>query len=1529
MSLLDRLSPMSLFGYSTSHLSSTNSKLYSREYINTTLFSLDLTIPWRPLWTLTYNYLYKPSRQARLFSDEACIKSVVRFTELARKYFDQSDLSDLYQMINSSKYPLLTGCLMEHTAMLVTFLPTEAYTEQLVKDLNPSSGILWSSASRRIDVLNMTLIARLAKSPVGINVNWQEWCPFLLSILRRHLKLPGHEPGPRGLSKYNADEKAGSRTVRSLHSDFIKPFAKWIIRTSSVGDILEQFNAFIIALDSFFHPSNGGSWSSELAHLLNCLVETMNKRQSPYIHTKQHTDSILPQGMVDEFIRSLWPAVSKLIFSKNALVSFTSQDLIKGMVNLTPSFMLPEVLLIVDSSLSSLTEPHRTTAAIGLLGSICRSLVKEGQTAALLGLLPMTLAGIDSNDPMKTIATLSLMMNSFMVVRFDLKILSYIDAESFVILFLDHCFTYLRNMTKPTEGTEAGVQAMFINTWDIFFMQLDSGLHHLALEKIIKFVRSETHLNAAIATGYLMGKALSYGAPDLYPEYQRAFNDSLQYLFTEVVSLLKRGVGSEETLSDESCSRLIVLINCLRRSIQFGRSSIVDFSEVFTQLLELSADIKQRTVANLMAKLFRSLIKTLTMTQPLDCTSEQFGHDSESKLFVLHEIKVSWRIPSSDDIELSLYLASCLVGNIASIVSVRTKLVFLRTLLKGFASIKLNFTNFTSICSGKSIKLNDLYNQTVNILLSTEASLDTIEVKKMFISTLGIAIYYGGIGRSMYSGLSQTIKYLKSSLSAYKKDRARPRYWFVKRAYLQHLCRIEKLSYPTLTDSEWPSISNLMNILMKYSLDKFTDLQREAQIALGTASYLSPVRTRWLVENWLDAASASVLDEDALKAVLSVRGQVLFNTICSDWKILDKFVDWIVPLNERSDIATIPRIYDMITNLFVETAKAFTSPPGLSNDTKVDSERAVIRIKIFERLVKYSENGSWRAKVMSLTYLLVFMTDYDLIDDRLVDVYLQSCASDIQTVRFTALQGVKIALHIWHMQHMDSVETSTSVLQQTIADWQIGIRPNANSISSPSIHHQLGISVNLLTGMYMQCILEENNDNSKLEFRSEVARLVQSLTDIVGPSMIVTVLDEQLDFTWSVGKQRVYAEWISGLLRSILFNSAPLTEDITKIIQKTWSNSATDSAKYWNAVFGFATRNRRSLTLYEFLLGCLTHNRDFNTNEVLIIVMSLSGLVKSVGWSIDFAQLVETISTIAVENSSLMVRREAVLLLREISRASFSSPYNGPILEIPVSSLVTNPKAACELAHCIVSEPVLGNGWKVLPELLPSLLLAHKSDDIEMQLATKAASKRAVTLEFCPSADTLLATMDKVVSVDTESSVHVRKLAVSTLGTLFSRNFVLFSFDERLSRHYLDVLLNRISCDQVDVREAASLCLTSFFHALPKHAYEMASKTKDNLNLKISNIKSLDNVPLRHGTVLVACSLILSQPYRLSSWAPSILLLLTKYIPDRAPITTSVRKAFSEFKRTHIDNWAAERLLFSEEELDAISELLVSPTYYA
>ena len=46
-------------------------------------------------------------------------------------------------------------------------------------------------------------------------------------------------------------------------------------------------------------------------------------------------------------------------------------------------------------------------------------------------------------------------------------------------------------------------------------------------------------------------------------------------------------------------------------------------------------------------------------------------------------------------------------------------------------------------------------------------------------------------------------------------------------------------------------------------------------------------------------------------------------------------------------------------------------------------------------------------------------------------------------------------------------------------------------------------------------------------------------------------------------------------------------------------------------------------------------------------------------------------------------------------------------------------------------------------------------------------------------------------------------------------------------------------------------------------------------------------------------------------------------------LQVSVKKTLQEFKRTHQDNWAEHKLKFSEDQLAVLTDLLVSPNYYA
>uniref|UniRef100_A0A3Q2DTV4 Proteasome activator complex subunit 4 C-terminal domain-containing protein n=1 Tax=Cyprinodon variegatus TaxID=28743 RepID=A0A3Q2DTV4_CYPVA len=85
----------------------------------------------------------------------------------------------------------------------------------------------------------------------------------------------------------------------------------------------------------------------------------------------------------------------------------------------------------------------------------------------------------------------------------------------------------------------------------------------------------------------------------------------------------------------------------------------------------------------------------------------------------------------------------------------------------------------------------------------------------------------------------------------------------------------------------------------------------------------------------------------------------------------------------------------------------------------------------------------------------------------------------------------------------------------------------------------------------------------------------------------------------------------------------------------------------------------------------------------------------------------------------------------------------------------------------------------------------------------------------------------------------------------------------------------------------------------------------------------------RHAGVLGLSACILSSPYDVPQWMPQILMDLSDHLNDPQPIEMTVKKTLSEFRRTHHDNWQEHRQCFTDDQLLVLTNLLVSPCYYA
>lgn len=319
--------------------------------------------------------------------------------------------------------------------------------------------------------------------------------------------------------------------------------------------------------------------------------------------------------------------------------------------------------------------------------------------------------------------------------------------------------------------------------------------------------------------------------------------------------------------------------------------------------------------------------------------------------------------------------------------------------------------------------------------------------------------------------------------------------------------------------------------------------------------------------------------------------------------------------------------------------------------------------------------------------------------------------------------------------------------------------------------------------------------------------------------------------------------------------------------------------------------------------------------------MALLGVVRAGGWFLDTTHfIVHVTQKLFPQDQSPVIRRESAILLRDICRNTFGHEL---ALMMPTFDPSVEVRSVMEYMHACYADPIPTGIWHQMPHLIELIIRSHQSDLIELQLATKATVKRMAWMDCCPS-QLALPIMSGVFGIadDRKASIHVRKLAIEFLRSFYARNYMQLED----TKPYLNGLLQLVSDEMLEVREAVSISLTSYFHSLPTIADHFAPELLKKLECTPSQ-----SLPLRHSSLLQAKALILSAPYRLASWAPPLLYRLARlFAAERSTAAqATLRQIFSEFKRTHQDNWAMERMAFSPEQLEAVSELLISPSYYA
>ncbi|KAF2130250.1 hypothetical protein P153DRAFT_356052 [Dothidotthia symphoricarpi CBS 119687] len=400
-------------------------------------------LDWRPLYReLKLFVLPSESGGSHPPNVKRNIRTLTKMCTFAQLYFDPKEIPAIFEEL----LPFFSTSFSEGAFVVVGLLnlllpthpPPEDRPDLLPQEYLPTFFHLWSlvNRSRLFDAHFIDTMSRLARDNLtASHIPFSQYGLFtaeqssqIFTAILRLLEIPVGQ----ATSPYSSTVDLGAGLAVMLDRDVRKhPSTHHIARiiamslspacTDNSESVLSKLEGLIQAVETFFHPSNSGSWTRPLAQLVYYLADFFvlrwNREHSGEMDVPK--DRQLNDAVKRRFVLCLREVTFMGIFSKSDKAVQYALSTLQSLAYLEPNLILPGALQRIYPAMQGLVEVHRTISSIRALHMLSKIMAKtKGFRCHVTTALGLALPGIDPNDLEKTLHTLQYVQGVCYLVPF-------------------------------------------------------------------------------------------------------------------------------------------------------------------------------------------------------------------------------------------------------------------------------------------------------------------------------------------------------------------------------------------------------------------------------------------------------------------------------------------------------------------------------------------------------------------------------------------------------------------------------------------------------------------------------------------------------------------------------------------------------------------------------------------------------------------------------------------------------------------------------------------------------------------------------------------------------------------------------------------------------------------------------------------------------------------------------------------------------------------------------------------------------